>query len=139
MRFETKKTTTTLERQAAKAVWRLCFPSDDWVKPSHSLLTWDSEKDCYCAMSSLNNIKGEKAVFFSWVGVLPYVQRQGLGGAHVDARIELAQALGKNAIVTYTMAHVTQSARNLEKRGFVSYIPQFAWVGSHVNYWIKEL
>ena len=134
-RYKTKKARTDLELAAAWSVWRLCFPSDDMQSAKHVWLTWDKEQGCYCAMSSFVFMPESDAVFFNWVGVLPYVRRQGLHLEHIKRREAWARKLGAQQVVTYTLNHVTQSARNLQARGFDSYTPGYKWAGDDANYW----
>lgn len=78
-------------------------------------------------------------VYLSRAGVLPEFRGRGLHKRLLDARVKWAKKQGADAIITYTVADNARSANTLISRGFKWYVPEDAWAGRGVVYWIKEL
>ncbi len=137
-RFVTKIAETSEERQAAKAVWRLCFPSDPWAKPDVMFVTWDREMGCYCAMSAVQYWDERDEAFLQWVGVLPYCRRMGLHKKHIEKRRKAIKEYGAKYMVSYTIPGNTASSRNLEASGFKSHTPTDPYY-ENVDWWRKAV
>lgn len=81
----------------------------------------------------------QKMVYLVRAGVLPRARGNGLQRRLVRCRVNWGAKHGAETAITYTLSENHPSSNNLIKAGFVLYEPTWAWVGTEVLYWWKDL
>lgn len=129
---------------------RICFPDDDRIDPSVG--TWwvayhDGDPIGFAGakllVTPITNVRGVDmggAVFLSRCGIIPIYQGLGLQRRLIRVRLSWARRKRCKRAITYTAYKNVSSARNLQKEGFLLYLPESDWSGmQRALYWMKEL
>lgn len=114
------------------------FPLDhfDQIKNSTYWLVWNNDRPVgFCSVRKLD----QKILFLSRAGLLGCARGKGLHKRMIQVRVRWAIRQGYDKLITYTTIENIQSSSNLEKCGFRRYIPDYAYAGKNVLYYMRDL
>lgn len=121
-----------------KSLHHTIFPSDSFMS-LYQTRVWTlwhrGEAVAFCSYRKYS----DKICFFSRAGVLEAYQGKGLHVKMIKHRLKEAQNEGYHYAITYTTKENAQSFNNLQKCGFKLYLPEYAYAGNEMLYWIKIL
>lgn len=125
-----------------EALDRICFFYDAPLSREDIIeafwwLVWDDEGDAV-GFAGLKLLDDDMA-YLCRVGVLPGARGKGLQKRLLRARERFARECGWTNAITYTAITNPASSNSLISAGYKLYLPEYAWAGKDVLYWIKKL
>lgn len=122
-----------------KKLHKQTFPEDHFYnsKKNNYWLVYDENNKPvgFCMLSEWSHGIG----FLSRAGLLECAQGNGLHKRMIRVRERKAKSLGIDVIITYTKIDNITSSRNLQKAGYLLYIPEYEYADEDCLYWMKEL
>ena len=111
---------------------------DEFYEHKHNIY-WLAYCNGYLAGFCIATKISPSIVFLSRAGVLPEYRGKGIQKRMIQVRLWWARKIGAKHAVTYTSYDNLPSSNNLIKTGFVLFNPEWPWVGTDYNYWIREI
>ncbi len=121
-----------------KELHKKTLPSDDFDTIKHSTywLVWHNDRPVgFCSVRKCDR----EILFLSRAGLLDAARGKGLHKRMIRTRIRWAIKEGYGKLITYTTIDNIQSSSNLEKCGFKRYLPDYAYAGKNVLYYMRDL
>lgn len=114
------------------------FPTDDWYTDptTVSWVVWlDGKPVGFCMVAEWDGKYG----FLARAGLLKEAQGLGLHLRLIKVRENYCRKRGFAKVLTYTKIFNITSSRNLQKSGYMLYIPKNPYADDDCLYWIKKL
>lgn len=126
------------DKELIKRLHRKIFPTDvwydelsyDWIVVDHS-----GKPVGFCMLSKWDS----DIVYMARAGLLPCAQKKGLHMRMIRVRERFSRSQGFKKIITYTKVHNVQSMVNLQKAGFLIYLPVKQYADPDCVYWMRDL
>lgn len=127
-----------------------CFPHDERIDPTEGVWWVAYHYDTPVGFAGakvlaqpLSNVRGVdtgKGVFLARCGIIPMYRGVSLQRRLIRVRLSWARAQRAKRAITYTAYDNVASTRNLQKEGFLYYLPVSNYSGmKDALYWMLEL
>jgi GNAT superfamily N-acetyltransferase len=114
------------------------FPYDNLYLKSYSygwIVTVKGDDVGFCTLDLLSDGIG----FLSRAGLKPEARGFNLQMRMISVRESFAKRNGYYQMITYTLRDNIKSSVNLQKCGYMLYLPAYAYAGKDCLYWHKKL
>lgn len=130
----------TINEFLIRALHSEIFPDDEFYESEGEKIYWlvqDQLNDIvgFCILSLLD----DGIVFMARAGLYEGARGKGLHQRMIKVRERHARKNKFTIAITYTKIDNITSSRNLQKAGYMLYIPDYQYADADCLYWMKEL